>query len=349
METEKDMQWYEYVRKRPGMYIGCINEKAFVDLLKRIISLSVESSSANRFSIELKDDLEAKFSFINQKNEIETNWSVLKNEPIDFILLDLFVLNALSEKFRISFFNAKQEPLEEQYYEKGILIKGKKTEVIKCSVIEVEFVLDKEIWGKDFKWNKPYFSHQLRAFAYLHRKTKFEIKYKEDGENCRMIYHFRNGLKDRIEIEILNGLGASYFETYIDTTIGNIHLEAAFAFRSYSIDAPYLKSYVNDFLSFKHGTHVDGLMKGLVNAIIKYLEKNKLADEYRLTEKSVEENLIAAINITMDEPVFSGSTKSKLANLEVVEPIANYVTTLLFKKIEEDEKAIQGLIQAYRI
>ena len=35
--TEDDIQklkWNEHIRKRPGMYVGQVNEKGFVDMLK---------------------------------------------------------------------------------------------------------------------------------------------------------------------------------------------------------------------------------------------------------------------------------------------------------------------------
>ena len=95
--------------------------------------------------------------------------------------------------------DADNNLITEQLFEKGKLINGKEIDTINCSKIEVNFLLDENIWGTNFKWNKIYLTHQLQEFAYLYKQTKFEITYKEDEDDCKLIYHFKNGLKDRID------------------------------------------------------------------------------------------------------------------------------------------------------
>ena len=348
-ENIKELKWSEHIRKRPRMYIGQVNEKGFMDMFKGIISSAILSTDAKRFSIELNDNSKAKFQFDNQRGEVKNSWGKFISNPTNPFILELFALNALSKEFQISFWDAEYNKIYEEQFEEGKVISGKEIESIDCSFIKVEFLLDDKIWGKDFKWNKIYITHQLREFAYLYKRTKFEIIYKEDNEDCKLIYHFKNGLKDRIDIEILNGLGGSYFETEVDEKIGDFQIELAFAFRDYSVDAPYLKSYANDYFTFENGTHVDGLLKGLTYGVMKYFQKHELVNKYKISEKGMKENLVAALNIKMDAPVFSGCVKNKLANPEIIEPIADYVAELLFKKIEQDEEATKRLIRKFEM
>lgn len=63
----------------------------------------------------------------------------------------------------------------------------------------------------------------------------------------------------------------------------------------------------------------------------------------------MQENLVAAINIKLQNPFYSGCVKNKLANPEIIEPIANYVAGLLFEMIEQDEKATEQLIRKFRV
>lgn len=348
-ENIQTVAWNELIRKRPGMYIGHVNAKGFIEMLQVIFSSAIVNIQTTSFLIEIKDKFEAKIRFNNLKCEIENNWGQFKTHPIYSSPIEMFALNALSEKFRISFLNTNNEKVGEEYFEKGVLISGQKIEKIECSIIEVEFSLDESIWGKDFKWNKIYMTHSLREFAYLYKRAKFELKYKEDEENCRVVYHFKNGLKDKIDIEILDGLGGSYFETEIDENIGFFHIEAAFAFREYSVDAPYLKSYVNDFLTFENGTHVDGLLKGLTYGVMKYFQKYELTEVYKISEKGMRANLVAAINIRLKGANFSGCVRNKLASSEIIEPIANHVAQLLFEKIEANEEATKQLVRKFKI
>jgi len=345
----QELKWNEHIRKRPGMYLGQVNMKGFTNMLRELVSSAIRKTKAESFTIELKGKLAAQFRFNNVKGEIEKNWESFATNPRNPFSLEMYALNSLSKKFRISFLNLNNEKVGEEYFEEGVLINGKAIEKINCAFIEVDFLLDESIWGEDFSWNNIYMTHQLREFAYLYKRTKFEIKYKADNEDCRVVYHFKKGLKDRIDIEILNGVGTSYFETEIDEKLGDFRIEAAFAFREYSVDAPYLKSYANDFFTSENGTHVDGLLKGLTYGVMKYFQKNELTEVYKISEKGIKENLVAAINIKMDRPLYSGCVKNKLANPEIIEPIANYVSELLFKKIEEDEEATKRLIRKFEI
>jgi DNA gyrase/topoisomerase IV subunit B len=110
-----------------------------------------------------------------------------------------------------------------------------------------------------------------------------------------------------------------------------------------------LKSYVSDFLTFENGTHVDGLLKGLINGVMKYFQKNELTELYEMSEQGMRENLVAAINIKVKRPNYGGCVRDRLTNPEIIEPIANYVSELLFKKIEEDEEATKELIRKFKI
>ncbi len=349
MDNIEKLEWYEHIRKRSGMYIGAVNIKGFVEMLKGIINSAIVINGANFFSMEFGDNLKARLRFNNMNGEFENNWGMFKPNTVHPFLLDLSASNALSKTFRISFWDSNDEKVGEEYFEEGVLIEGQQLDNIECAYVEIDFILDKSIWKEDQEWNNSYIVHHLREFAYLYKKTKFEIKYQASNEDCRVVYYFKNGLKDRIDIEILNGLGSSYFETEIDARIDNIHLEAAFAFRDYSVDPPYLKSYANDYFTFENGTHVDGLLRGLTYGVMKYFQKHDLTRKYKISEKGMRENLVAAINVKLEAPVFSGCVKNKLANPEIIEPIANYISELLFKKIEEDEEATQRLIRKFEM
>lgn len=99
----------------------------------------------------------------------------------------------------------------------------------------------------------------------------------------------------------------------------------------------------------ENGTHIDAFLKGLTYGVMKYFQKYELTDTYKISEKGMKENLIAILNIRMAAPVFSGCVKNKLANFEIIEPIANEIATLFFNKIEADKAATQKLIQKFKI
>lgn len=346
---ENKNTWNEHIRLRPGMYIGQVNIKGFIELLKGILSSSLSNTGSDRVTIELTGDTSSHLTFSNIQGAVKNTWTQWTPDQSNPMTIGFETLNALSRAFNIAFFDDTDSKIEEQNFVRGDLISGKKTEEINCSRIEVAFDLDVTIWGEEFMWSESYLTHQIREFAYLYKHVQFDIRYKVDQEECRIIYHFKNGLKDRIDIESLNGVGGSYFGTSIDISIGNLHIEAAFAFREYAVDEPYLISYVNDYYTHEQGSHVDALLKGLTYGVMKHFQKYELTEAYKISEKGMREHLLAALNVRMDAPVFSGCVKNKLASSEIIEPIAEYIADLLFEKMEADEASTQKLIRKFEI
>jgi len=349
-ENIKEWVWYEHIRKRPGMYVGALNNHGFIKNFEGLLANNFARYEANYVLIELQDKNSIRLRFENILHEIPDNWAVKYEKTHVPLSIEAQVFNALSKQLSVRFYDKNGDEILYQKFEKGILKEGEiKGEKLDMHAIEVHFQLDEEVWNDKFEWNKNYIIDAINKFAYLHKDRKFEIRYTIDDEPCKIIYHFKNGLKDRIDLEILNGLGGSYFDTWFTEEIGDFSIEVAFAFKSYTVDAPFLKSYVNDYYTHEDGTHADGLLKGLTYGVMKYFQKHELTQQYKISEKGMKESLVAALNIRMEEPVFSGCVKNKLASPEVIEPIANYVADLLFKKIETDEEATHQLIRKFKV
>ncbi len=346
----KEWVWYEAIRKRPGMYIGSLNNKGFVRSFEGFLADNFQQYQSSYVLIEFQDENFMKLRFENNRNKISDDWAVTREGSLHPFEFETQILNALSRHFSVQFYDKNGDEILHQKFEKGVLKEGKiEGRELEAHTFEVRFQLDEEIWNDKFEWNQNYLINEIKTFAYLHKDRKFEILYSVDDQPCRVIYHFKNGLKDRIDIEILNGVGGSYFNTAFTDKIGDFSLEVAFAFRNYSVDETFLKSYVNDYYTHENGSHVDGLLKGLTYGVMKYFQKHDLTQEYKISEKGMKEHLVAALNIRMDEPIFSGCVRNKLANSEIIEPIADYVADLLFKKIEADEEATQQLIRKFKI
>lgn len=353
--TEENIQEliiHEHIRKRPSMYTGSTDMRGFINLQKSLYHLILSELKADTISFEIIGSHTAILRANTVSSPVIDNWSRWNpdtNAANPFIL-EFCVLNALSSHFSITLFNEKTDIVFEQEFEKGVFKQGDTyKKPIVCAELEIKYSLDKDIWQPTFKLIETYISHEIREFAYLHKNAKFKIAYQIDQEDCNITYSFKNGLQDRINIQKLNGYGDSYFDTYISERIEDFYIEIAFAFRSYTVDEPFLKSYVNDYYTHENGSHVDGLLKGLTNGVMKYFQKHHLTNAYKISEKGMKENLIAAVNIRMDAPIFSGCVRNKLANPEIIEPIASYIATILFDKIEKDEESTKKLIWKFEI
>jgi DNA gyrase/topoisomerase IV subunit B len=74
---------------------------------------------------------------------------------------------------------------------------------------------------------------------------------------------------------------------------------------------------------------------------MKYFQKHELTQVYKISEKGMRENLLAAVHVKMNKPQFSGCVRNKLASPEIIEPLTDYIGDLLFQKIENDDESAQ--------
>lgn len=345
------LDWREHVRMRPGMYIGNMQAKGFANTITSILGSIFKRTEADTATVKFALDKAATLIFENVKKPIDDSFG--EDNPNhhngNFEHYYLPLLNALSSYFKIETWQ-NDELLSQLIYEKGFLKKGEiSNKKINGDRIEINFELDKTLWRKDLEWNIDFFIEEIRTYAYFFKHKKFRIQYEVDGEPCQVVFKFKNGVQDKLDLAKLKGLGSTYFDTYFEKDFDGFSVEIAFAFRRYTVDEGYLVSYVNDRYTQDYGTHVDGLLTGLTYGVMKYFQKHELTEQYKISEKGMKEHLVAVVNVRMKSAVFVGCVKNKLGNPEIIEPMANYIADLLFDKIENDEEGTKLLIQKFRI
>ena len=341
----QSIEFYEHIRKRPGMYIGHVNHKGFMDTLKKFISKFIEVSGSNTVKILFKDRNEGEITFNNINKPIRQDLATLNKDDLQSTF-ELSILNSLSRNMTINF---DMDAASSQRFLSGKPIKEYSNKLINCSQIKIEYQLDNEIWGNEFQWNINYLSYELREFSYLNRNVKFEISENKGNYSVTNTYQFNQGLNDRLEIEILNAIGTCYFRHHVIFKTENFEVEIAFAFRNYTVDPNFIRTYVNSEITPEHGSHLDGFLKGLTYGVMKYFQANKLTSDYKISEKGMKEGLVCLINIKMENAIFSGCVKNKLANSEIIEPIAKHISEELYKSIQEDDESTQKIIDKFKI
>lgn len=332
------ISWNDAVRLRPGMYVGALNNRGFIDTIKGIITNFLSKTKANRCTCTLLQPNSAALQFDNLKVPISENCAIIEGNPLESLAFELGALNALSEAFEVHFIDAEQNCFSKKTYKKGVE-QGvtSQAQTVACSTVLITFQLDRTIWSDDFEWNESYIMHELENLAYLYPEAKFVINYQVDDETCKAIYHFKRGLMDRLKITCLNGHGRCLFATCIEEKINNFNIDVAFGFRQYSIDKCFIESYVNDARTVDHGTHIDGLVRGLTNGLRQYMQNRGLDG---ISEDAVLENLVAIMNIKIAAPSYGGSVKDQLMNEEIVEPIANCISRIVLTKLEGQDELV---------
>lgn len=307
---------YDAIRKRPGMYIGIINPKGFADVLLSF------------FKEFLEYDL-IHIAFKRHSVTISIPKIQVPDQPTWYSFINLGTLISTSKTFSGSFPSKVFKILEKNISTNSNI----QLQELPENSLKIEFTLDPEIWGNNFDWNMHFMLRKIQDFAYLHHNLKFSVSYLIDGAPCNTIFYFPNGLQDHIDLKCLDGLGPCLFKTHAHIQVNKAQLEVAFGFRRYSIDASYLQSYVNSETTIEHGIHVNGVLKGIINAFNKYFEDKGLTT-HKATRKNVLKNILLAGHLKINEPQYAGCVKNKIINKGLTKAIAQHVEELFYQKIK---------------
>lgn len=336
------------IRLRPGMFVGRMDIRGFAELLKSFTPYLFDDLNSNHFQLILEDQLRGQITFSNLNGEISNQigetWI-----PGFYDTNVSLILNALSLKFESSFF-LNDELIHSKSYEKGELIKGASSdEMIIMDKWIINFELDKEMWFDLKEWNYHFITESLKNHAFLNKGKSFTIRYPTKTVPCHIHYLFENGLKDQMDLMKLNGIGNSFFDNYIEKEFEGFSMDIAFAFRSYNVDQPFIKSFANYHHTTEEGTHVEAVLKGLTYGVMKYFQKQGFTNEYKISQKGIRENLIAFIHIKMEAPTFSGCVKNRLSNPEVIQPIQEWISEVMFQMIENNDEYTELLIRKFEV
>lgn len=353
-QPPENLTWLEAVRKRPAMYVGSTGIYGFTHILKELFAsfykyfdpediafkLHSYNLEADKISFEICGKQSGIFRIEKPKNKIPANISENLSSGFDFA-----VLNALSIDYKFRLFDKTSKLLLEQIYRRGILQSGVANSAeFAFETMEIEFTLDLAIW-QEFEIN-PYFCAEIiKELAFLNEDKIFELKYALGGEKCRIIYQFPNGIKDLVSINSMSGHGSTIFPTDLKYQSENFSADICFAFRKYSVDEPFFKSFVNNHYTHEGGTHAKALLFGIGSALKKFIKEQKPDESFVITNRTILSSLIGVIHLKMKKPSFEGSIKNKLNNPQIIEPISEMIFKNLYEQLINDPKTAIDLIR----
>ena len=87
-KTEK-LKWNESVRLRPGMYIGSINNRGFIGMIKSISSNFLTQLNPNSVQLSLLKENKAELVFDNLQKPILDDCVIAHTNPIKWLNIEL--------------------------------------------------------------------------------------------------------------------------------------------------------------------------------------------------------------------------------------------------------------------
>lgn len=359
----KSLDYFEHIRKYPGMYIGSKDAKGLLHCVKEILSNSIDeylNGAGSTVTVELlknngiriTDDgrgiphgkhpsgcsiLQACFGIANTGGKFDnatgqTGYNTSGGEHGT----GGKAVNALSKKMIVT---TSREGLKETVeFSKGQFISHNEEKIdLSVTGTSVEFYPDSTVL-ETIVFDVVAIRAMIQEFSFLCKGLKF-IFITEDGKTEE--FYSEHGLFDFMTyLNKDKNLITSpiYFEREED----KFKLEVAIAYNSsYSST---IKLYTNNIPQEK-GTHLTGFKTAWTAGLNTFARENKLLKEKEtnLTGSDYEEGMVLILNFKMIDPVFKGQNKEELSSSEgrtYVQKLTSAAMKELFFTNKKDLKTI---------
>ncbi len=328
------LEGLEHVRRRPGMYIGKLGDGSHADdgvyvLLKEVLDNCIdEYRMGHGKSIEVKVQngtvtvrdhgrgipLGKMIDAVSVMNTGGKYDSKAFKKSVGLNGVGTKAVNALSTRFVVQSYRDGQTRKAE--FEKGKLVAD--TDIMPDSSNDkgtyVYFEPDNSLF-ENYRYKDEYIETMLRNFAYLN--TGLSINF-----NGKRILS-RNGLLDLLNENMTS-----------DPLYPIIHLkgediEIAFTHSDQYGEEYY--SFVNGQHTTQGGTHQSAFREAVARTIKEFYSKNmEVAD--------IRNGIIAAIAISVEEPVFESQTKTKLGSRDMAPTgglsVSKFISDFLKKELD---------------
>jgi len=353
--TAKDievLEGLEPVRKRPGMYIGGTDERAYHHLFAEVLDNSVDEAVAGHASrIDVRLDADG---FLTVRDDgrgipVDPHPKYPGKSALEVILTMLHsggkfsnkayqtagglhgvgvsVVNALSERLEVEI--ARDRKLYGQTYSRGKPL-GKLT-VLGAAPnrrgTSIRFRPDPQIFGDKQHFRPARLFAMARSKAYLHRTAEIRwwcdpaLLHGDDRTPSEAILTYPNGLADMLA-EMCEGAELVLpqpFSGRVETQDGCV-VEWAIAWAAAGFgDADGLsRSYCNTIPTPEGGTHEAGMRAALTKALRAYGEMTNVKRAAQITADDILGTACALLSVFIRDPEFVGQTKEKLSTVDAM-------------------------------
>lgn len=344
------LEGLEPVRKRPGMYIGGTDERAFHHLFAEILDNSMDEAvagHASRIDVHLRADGYLSVRDDGRGIPVDPHPKFPNKSALEVIMTTLHsggkfsnkayqtagglhgvgisVVNALSERLEVEV--AREKKLYFQAFERGISmgpIKKVGNAPNRRGTV-VSFKPDFEIFGTKLKFKPARLYQMAKAKAYLHQGAQIHWKCDAEllGENdktpAEAVLHYPNGLAD-----MLKEMSEGKIMVTNDIFAGRVEMDngaacewaMCWSANGFGEDDGITRSYCNTVPTRDGGTHEAGMRSAITKGLRAYGELTNVKKASQITAEDILGSAGALLSVFIREPEFVGQTKDKLSSPE---------------------------------
>lgn len=327
------LEGLEHVRRRPGMYIGKLGDGSHYDdgiyvLLKEVLDNCVDEfrmGAGRQITVDVKDGhvevrdfgrgipLGKMIDAVSIMNTGGKYDSKAFKKSVGLNGVGTKAVNALSSQFIVQSYRDGQTRKAE--FAQGKLVNdfGMEPYSGTDTGTYVFFVPDNTLF-ENYKYNEEYIETMLRNYAYLN--TGLTLIF-----NGKRILS-RNGLLDLLNENITSEA------LYPIIHLKEEDIEIAFTHTDQYGEEYY--SFVNGQHTTQGGTHQSAFREAVARTIKEFYAKNM-----ELTD--IRNGIVAAVAISVEEPVFESQTKTKLGSRDIAKDgvsINKFISDFLKKELD---------------
>ncbi len=344
------LEGLEPVRKRPGMYIGGTDERAFHHLFAEILDNSMDEAvagHASRIDVHLRADGYLSVRDDGRGIPVDPHPKFPGKSALEVIMTTLHsggkfsnkayqtagglhgvgisVVNALSERLEVEV--ARDKKLYFQAFERGHSmgpIKQIGNAPNRRGTV-VSFKPDFEIFGTKIQFKPARLYQMAKAKAYLHQGAQIhwkcdpELLKENDKTPTEAVLHYPNGLAD-----MLKEMSEGKIMVTSDIFAGRVEMDngaacewaMCWSANGFGEEDGITRSYCNTVPTRDGGTHEAGMRSAITKGLRAYGELTNVKKASQITAEDILSSAGALLSVFIREPEFVGQTKDKLSSPE---------------------------------
>jgi topoisomerase-4 subunit B len=378
------LEGLEPVRRRPGMYIGGIDERALHHLVAEVLDNAMDEAvagHASKIELELRADGAVQVRDNGRGIPVDDHPKYPGKSALEVILtmlhsggkfsgkvyetsgglhgVGISVVNALSEELVVEV--ARDKELYQQIYSRGAPLGPIK----KIGTVTqgqawrrgtmVRFKPDPEIFGVRVAFKPALLYRLARSKAYLFRGVAIHWscapELLEEGSDipASAILHFPGGLSDYLATAMTDRatLTAQPFAGLTDLPNGAGKMEWAIAWPEDG--QGFCHSYCNTIPTPQGGTHEAGLRSALMRGLRAYGELTGNRRAALISGDEAFSDAAILLSLFIREPQFQGQTKDKLANAEATRLVDQSIKDHFDHWLTADNTSSKALLEALTV
>ena len=352
------LEGLEPVRKRPGMYIGGTDERAYHHLFAEILDNAMDEAvagHASRIEVHLAEDGFLTVVDNGRGIPVDPHPKFPDKSALEVIMTTLHsggkfsnkayatagglhgvgisVVNALSERVEVEV--ARDKKLYVQSFERG-KVTGP-IELVGAAPnrrgTSVRFRPDPEIFGEKLRFRPARLFQMARSKAYLYRGVEVrwscapEVLPEDSKIPAEAVLTYPNGLADQLD-EVFKGkdtITAESFSGLVETDEGKVEWAIAWTASGFGEADGFSRSYCNTIPTPDGGTHEAGLRSAITKGLRNYGELTGQKKATSVTADDVMSYAGILLSVFIRNPEFVGQTKDKLSTTAAFRLVENAV------------------------